>query len=141
MNQTFTVKIGGYWREKHIASIPSHSGVYFVYVGTYNASTDSLTLHKLIYIGESEDVNDRISNHEKWTDWKKHVGAGQELCFSTGPVPSANRLRVEAAYIYQHKPVENTEYKYSFPFDQTTVISSGRTVHLNTNFTVYRTNR
>ena len=139
MNQTFTIKIDGYWREKSIAGIPSHSGVYFVYVCTPNEAKGSVSLDKLIYIGESEDVNDRISTHEKWTDWKKHVGTNQELCFSTGPVISANRFRVEAAYIFKHKPVENVEYKYSFPFDQTTISSLGETALLNTYFTVYRT--
>lgn len=139
MKQSFSVKIDGYWREGSISGMPAHSGVYFVYVGSYNKSSDTVTLHKLIYIGEAGDVKDRVSKHEKWDIWKKHVGAGQELCFSTGYVASANRERVEAAYINKHKPVENTEYKYNFPFDETTVSSSSKTEFLKTYFTVYKT--
>ena len=141
MKQSFSVKIDGYWREGSISRIPSHSGVYFVYVGRYNASNDTVDLIKLIYIGESGDVKSRISNHEKWNDWQKHVGQGQELCFSTGYVSSTNRVRVEAAYINEHKPVENGEYKYNFPFDDTTVSSSGKTALLSMYFTVYKTVR
>jgi hypothetical protein len=46
---------------------------------------------------------------------------------------------MEAAYIFKHKPPENEEYIDSFPFDQTTVNSSGITRKLNTSFTVKRT--
>jgi hypothetical protein len=137
--QTFYVNILGYWRDRNKAGIPAHSGVYFVYAATYNPENDKVTLQKIIYIGESENVNSRIESHEKYNDWKKHLSSGQELCFSTGKVDGSDRLRVEAAYVFKLKPPVNTEYKYTFPFDQTTIISTGETALLNTNFTVYRT--
>lgn len=137
--KTFNVSIQGYYRDKNKSSIPSHSGVYFVYVATYNAQTDKVTLHRLIYIGESDNVNSRIQSHEKYETWQRYLSPGQELCFSTGQVIGDDRFRVEAAYIFQHKPPVNTEYINSFPFDQTTVISTGETALLNKNFTVYRT--
>lgn len=139
MKQTFNQTIDGYWRETAVSGIPSHSGVYFVYVGTYNPEQKTVALHKLIYIGESSDVQNRIATHKKWQDWKKYLGKGQELWFSTTPVAPTYRERVEAAYIFKHKPPVNTEYRDSFPFDETTVISKGKTALLNTNFTVYRT--
>ncbi|MCK9220770.1 MAG: GIY-YIG nuclease family protein [Bacteroidales bacterium] len=137
--QTFNVDIQGYWRERNKSGIPNHSGVYFVYEATYNAGNETVTLLRLIYIGESENVRDRISNHEKLNDWLRYVRTGNELCYSTGSVQSTNRERVEAAYIFKHKPPVNDEYKNSFPFDQTTIISTGKTALLDTNFTVYRT--
>lgn len=137
--QSFNVTIRGYWRDQNKSNIPSHSGVYFVYVCTNNQQTNLVTLLRLIYIGESDNVNTRIQNHEKYDEWKRYLSPGQELCFSTGSVNSIYRARVEAAYIFKHKPPLNTEYKDSFPFDQTTVISDGQTVLLNTNFTVHRT--
>lgn len=138
MNKTFEISIKGYWRESAINGIPSHSGIYFVYIGSYNASKDTVSLEDLIYIGEADNVKNRIEKHEKWKDWKKHLSTGQELIFSTGGISSTYRERVEAAYIYKHEPVENKEYKNSFPFDQTTVKSSGETALLDTDFTVYR---
>jgi hypothetical protein len=137
--QTFNVEIDGFWRDQNKSSIPNHSGVYFVYVATHNQEAKSVTLHKLIYIGESENVNNRIQNHEKYDEWKTYLSKGNVLCFSTGQVDGTYRNRVEAAYIFKHKPPVNTEYVDSFPFDQTTIISSGKTSQLNSNFTVYRT--
>lgn len=136
--QTYNIEIKGYWRDVNKSNIPNHSGVYFVYESTYNIKDNTVSLHKLIYIGESGDVNDRIANHEKRKDWLKHVRTGNELCFSTGHVASANRIRVEAAYIHKHTPPVNSEYTTTFPFDRTTIISTGKTALLNTNFTVNR---
>ena len=137
--QKFSVKFDGYWREPNKDGIPSKSGVYCVYECTYNEDNKTVSIHKLIYIGESGDVNDRIQNHEQWDDWKSHVREGNQLCFSFGEVESENRDRVEAALIFEHKPPENSEYTDSFPFDRTTISLSGNTKLLNTYFTVERT--
>ena len=137
--QTFKTEFKGYWLEEDISSIPNQSGVYCVYECTHNKDKDSVSLHKLIYIGESGDVNDRIQNHEKLEDWKTHVADGNELCFSFSYVESDNRDRVEAALIFEHKPPENSEYTNSFPFDKTIISLSGKVALLNTNFTVERT--
>jgi len=137
--QSFNVSIQGYWREKNKSGIPTHSGVYFVYEAAYNDRNDKVSLHKLVYIGEAANVRERITDHEKYDDWLKHIRAGNELCYSSGSVESIYRERVEAAYIFKHKPPENTEYKNNFPFDTTTIKSTGKTALLNTNFTVHRT--
>lgn len=137
--KTFNTNIQGYWRDKTKSGIPNHSGVYFVYVVSYSEQTDKVTLYSLIYIGESDNVNIRIQNHEKYDEWKTYLSQGQELCFSTCRIDGDGRFRVEAAYIFKHKPPVNTEYKNSFPFDKTTIVSTGKTALLKTNFTVYRT--
>ncbi len=137
--KTYNIIIHGCWSDVIKGSVPKHSGVYFVYECTHNKEEKTASIHRLIYIGESDDVNDRIANHEKHDDWIKHVRNGNTLCFSIGPVQTADRERVEAAYIFKHKPPENEEYIDNFPFDQTTVNSSGITKKLNTRFTVNRT--
>ena len=137
--KTFNINIQGYWRDANKSGLPSHSGVYFVYVSSYDQKSGKVTLNRLIYIAESEDVNARVLNHEKYNEWLKYISYGEELCYSTGQVESLYRIRVEAAYIFNHKPPVNIEYKNSFPFDLTTIISTGKTALLNTNFTVYRT--
>lgn len=137
--QTFNIKIEGYWRDEKKSGLPSVSGVYFVYEGKYNAQEKSCTLYKLIYIGESENINTRVNSHEKYSEWKKHVRSGNTLYFSAAPVKGDDRFRVEAAYIFKHKPPVNTEYINNFPFDQTRIISTGDTELLTTDFTVNRT--
>jgi hypothetical protein len=84
-------------------------------------------------------VRDRIKNHEKWQDWKRYVRSGNELCFSYGYVESESRERVEAAFIFKHKPPANDECKDEFPFNTTTINRTGKTVLLQTTFIVYRT--
>ncbi|MFC2112101.1 GIY-YIG nuclease family protein [Bacteroidota bacterium] len=134
----FSLTIDGYWRDEIKSSIPNHSGVYFVYEGTRNEEKKTVTLQKLIYIGEAGDVCKRITEHEKYDDWSKHVRSGNLLYFSTCPVASTDRDRVEAAYIFKHQPPVNTEHKDSFGFDETTIKSSGSTSHLDTSFTLQR---
>lgn len=99
----------------------------------------NVSIHKLIYVGESANVNDRVANHEKYKDWLKYVRRGNELCFSFVGVGTTDRDRAEAAIIFKHKPPENEEYVDYFPFDRTTMSLSGKTTLLNTYFTVNRT--
>lgn len=115
------------------------SGIYCVFECTSNAQGKTVSLNKLIYIGEAGNVHDRIADHERYDDWKKHVRSGNELCFSFGAVPSTSRERCEAAMVFTHKPPENTEYRDEFPFDKTTMKLSGKITLLTQTFTVYRT--
>jgi excinuclease UvrABC nuclease subunit len=133
-------KFEGYWLEKDIDGMPKASGVYCVYACTYYPPPkDTVSNRKLIYIGEAENVNERIAKHEKWKDWRKHLQKGEVLSFSFTPIESAERERVEAALIFNHKPPENSEYTDTFPFDETTISTSGRNKFLDDKFTVQRT--
>jgi len=137
--QTFTLEFDGYWRDQNKGGVPAQSGVYCVYECSYDAQKKTVSLKKLIYIGEAANVHDRIGNHEKRSDWLKHVRQGNELCFSFAPVGSSDRDRCEAALIFKHQPPENTEYVNSFPFDKTHMRLSGKTALLTTSYTVVRT--
>lgn len=137
--KTYSLTYKGYWRDKNRGGVPAESGVYSVYAGTYDAQMDKVSLRLLIYIGQAENANERLANHEKEKDWKKHLRSGEELCFSFAPVQAADRDRVEAALIHHHKPPENSDYVNSFPFDQTTISTSGANALLSAYFTVYRT--
>ncbi len=139
VEKAFDTEFKGYWREPNIGGVPEESGVYCVYECTYNASEKTVSIYELIYIGESDNVRNRIETHEKKDDWKQHVRNGNELCFSFARFPSTDRDRVEAALIFCHKPPVNDEYKDSFPFDRTTISISGKTAKLNIYFTVERT--
>lgn len=134
----------GYWREVNKAGIPTRSGIYLVYVCKYNKPSDekqrgSVTLKKLIYIGEAENVNERISDHEKWPEWREEVPQGLEICFSFAAITSPDRERAEYALIYHHKPICNDECKESFPFEDTKVVSKGQCVLITSPITVRQT--
>ena len=129
----------GYWLEANKNGIPDASGIYCVYACTYNANTDKVSIRELIYVGESDNVRNRISNHERLADWKKRLRSNETLCYSFAGVSENDRVRAEAAVIFHHKPPCNTEYRNSFPFDTTTVTTSGRNAMLDSGYTVSRT--
>lgn len=135
--QTYNLSFSGYWLDRNKESIDSSSGVYCVYACTSNPNK-TVSIRKLIYIGEASNVRERLREHEKYADWKSHLKPGETLCFSFAAVEVYSRERCEAAMINKHKPPENIEYKNTFPFDKTTMILSGRTALLHTNFTVER---
>ncbi len=139
MAKTISLNFIGYWREVNKGGIPSKPGIYLVYVGRYNEPQDKVILDKLIYIGEADDVHDRIANHEKWRRRRRHVPKGSEVCFSFAGVTSPDREPAEAALVYYHKPPCNDEYISSFPFENTTVESTEQCALLSSPIAVHRT--
>lgn len=133
----YDLKFGGYWREPNIGGIPSNSGIYCVYACTHNISAGTVSIRELLYIGESGDVRDRVQYHEKWTEWRGRLYSGEGLCFNAALIsPSDSRERAEAAMIYHHKPPCNVEHVNNFPYDRTTIYTSGRSVLLDPYFVV-----
>ena len=129
----------GYWIEANKSYIPNHSGIYCVYRCQLNRSSDTVSIHELIYVGESANVRARVADHERLSDWNRRLKAGEILCYSFADVAADDRVRAEAAVIYYHKPPCNTEYKHSFPYADTTIRTSGSNTYLSDCFTVYRT--
>ncbi|MFQ5911107.1 MAG: GIY-YIG nuclease family protein [Thermoplasmata archaeon] len=134
--KTIHLDFDGYWREANKAGVPAKSGIYLAYVCRYSKGGNSVTLDNLIYIGEAEDVRDRISDHEKWADWRKEVPKGSEICFSFARVASPDRERAECALINYHKPKCNDECKDSFAYPDTRVESKGRCAKITSPITV-----
>lgn len=140
-----TIDVGfdsGYYREPNVGSLPAKAGVYCVYTCTYNRDDKpkpTVSIAKLVYIGESGDIHDRVTNHELWPAWKKQLATGQVICVSAALLsPESTRQRAEAALIFQHVPPVNDEYTKSFTgFDTTTINVSGeKAAKLTAKFTV-----
>lgn len=137
--KTISLDFQGYWLEANKSGIPAESGIYCVYACTYNSNSDTVSLRELIYVGESHNVRERIDDHERLPDWKRRLHPGETICYSFAEIGSVDRNRAEAAVIYHHKPPCNTEYKNSFPFEDTQIITSGKNALLKTSFIVHRT--
>ena len=135
--KSYTLEFDGYWRESKIASLPARSGIYCVYACTYNAYRDTISIRKLLYIGESENIRERVRGHERWDAWRSKLQHGEELCFNAALIrPESDRERAEAAMIYEHKPPCNVEYVNHFPFDTTSIQTTGKNCLLKARFTV-----
>jgi hypothetical protein len=134
--ENLNIEFDGYWTEKTMGNIPSHPGIYCVYECKYDAEENGIAIHKLISIDGSIDVNESVSHYKNLYRWKRHVGNGNQLCFSFASVGSGQRGRVKAALVFQHKPPLNGEFKDSFPFDKTTLSVRGKKALLDHHFTL-----
>lgn len=137
--QYLSVELAGYWRDAEARSIPEEAGIFCVYTCEHDRQDGSLSVHKLVYVGKSRNVRYRITHHADKGRWERHLGSGEELCYSTAPVSHIYRERCLAALVFAHQPPENSEYRDSFPFDTTAVSLTGKTRLLKPNFTVERT--
>jgi hypothetical protein len=94
---TITLELEGYWREPNLAGLPQNAGLYCVYACTFNKDArpkPTVSISRLLYIGEGEDVRARVSGHELWPTWKKQLVPGQVICISAARVsPETTRHR------------------------------------------------
>jgi hypothetical protein len=140
--KSYALSFDGYWREPNISALPAKSGIYGVYACTFNAQEKTVSLNRLLYIGEGADVQARVAGHEKWPDWKRQLKQGEVLCLNAALIsPQADRHQAEAAMIFKHKPPCNSDYVDNFPFDTTTITISGKNALMQSSFTVTRTEK
>lgn len=137
--EAYSLEFTGYRLATNSSGLLARSGIYCVYACMYHANNDTVSLNRLLYVGEADDVRDRVLNHEKWPKWWNQIATGEEICFSVALIAGASaRQRAEAAMIFKHKPLCNTEYIDAFPFDTTTVTTTGKNALLHSSFIVYR---
>ena len=136
--KSYALNFKGYQREVNWRGLPSISGIYCVYACTYDPEEQAVSIRRLLYIGESGNVGKRVPEEpEKRRDvWASMLRRGEQLCVSRAEVRPSDRKRVEAALIYHHNPPCNTEYVGHFPFNKTTVTTSGDSAKLSREFAV-----
>lgn len=140
--KSYALTFDGYWREPNISGLLAKSGIYGVYACTYNAAEKTVSINRLLYIGEAGDVQARVAGHEGLPAWKRQLKQGEVLCVNAALIsPEADRQRAEAAMIFKHKPPCNREYVDNFPFDTTTVTTGGKSKLMQLSFTVVRTEK
>lgn len=128
---TIKLDFEGYWRDAHKKGIPAYSGIYLVYRCTYSSGKDKVSLKELIYIGESENVHDRIQNHDRYEDFIDQLEPGEMLCFACANVDHPDRERAESALIYKYKPILNDMSTEGFNYPPTEIICSGKHAFIN----------
>lgn len=120
----YDITFKGYRRDCYKDGLPHYSGIYMVYRSKYVRETDKVRLSEIIYIGQAEDLHDRINNHEKYDDFLSKCLDGEEVCYAYANVPISELDIVENALVFAQKPILNTQlvdnYKYesaSFTID------------------------
>lgn len=136
MEKTINLTFEGYWREKNFSGIPNYSGIYVFQECKYNPTTNAVDLIKILYIGQAENCNKRIINHEKISEMKRYISYGNELCVNVANIIDPDKSRAEATLVYKHKPKFNDNLKDYFAYDRTTINNSGKYELLISSFTV-----
>ena len=127
----------GYWREEKRQYIPHFTGIYLVYSCKYCQSEDAVSLSDLIYIGQSEDVNSRISDHCQKNDFTPTLKEGETLCFSVAAVNHELLDLVENALVCAQKPTCNKRLTDSYRYENAGFDIDGRCALLKyTSFTI-----
>ena len=110
--QSYSLAFDGYWREPNISGLPDKSGIYGVYACTYDTNAGTVSISRLLYIGEAADVRQRLAGHEGWSTWKRQLKTGEVLCVNAALIsPEGARQRAEAAMIFKHKPPCNRGHR------------------------------
>lgn len=137
---SYTLDFNGFRLEQHWGGLPAASGVYCIHACTYDSDENTVSIKRLLYVGESGNMRKRVPEEpaNRRDKWVAQLAKGEVLCASYAKVSSADRERVEAATIYRHKPPCNVEYTNSFPWDKTTVVARGKQGKLAHQFTVDR---
>lgn len=139
--QNYTLDFKGYWREENWGSLPAVAGVYCVYACIHDETSGTVSLQRLLYIGESGNVRRRVPEdpEERLDEWEDELDDDEVLCVSYAKIkPQAARRRAEAAMINHHMPPCNCEYVFDFRFDKTHVKTKGKNAKLTAKFTVER---
>ena len=117
--------------------LPQYSGVYLVYRGRFDAKDNLFYCMEILYIGQAENIRNRIMNHERRQDFLQECRRGETIFYSYAQCQNSILNMVENAYIYVMKPRLNTigvdSYKYITPIQ---IISDGACALLNTNFEI-----
>jgi hypothetical protein len=129
----------GFQRGDNVRAIPPISGIYVVTSGRSQVPGGAPLCSRILYIGEAENLWQRVTTHDLWSEWSRNVSTGEALYFYYAALGGEDLHRVEAALIFHHKPLLNTDYKWAFPFDETEVISSSMCILISPLVHVYRT--
>jgi hypothetical protein len=114
-DKIFVPNFTGYWRESNKSDLPCISGVYCVHECFYDPFKKKVFLNEIIYIGESDDINEDVS---KLSNLTQYLRPEHELCYSFGRIVAENRKRVQNYLIRMFKPPANTQYWKSISFDK-----------------------
>lgn len=122
----YELKFNGFWLQSNLNTLPNQSGIYAVYRCVHRVLANEVDIKELLYIGQAQDVNDRISRHEKHPEFQKKLQYGEQICLAFAPLSLTDLDRVENALICTQKPPLNKDLRDSFNHPSTTVEVSGR---------------
>lgn len=123
--KTYNVTFKGYRLEKDAEGLPEYSGIYIAYRCIYDSDTNKVTLNELIYIGQSENLKNRIASHKNSEDLSKCCLENETICYSYASVSLNDLDIVENALVFAQKPRINTQLKNNYNFEAASFVVEG----------------
>ena len=121
------LEFDGYYYQAN--KMPEESGIYLVYRGKLKPN-NLCDLNKLIYIGQSINLKERIQSHINDKDLDNNLKENELLLFSYVKVNQSMLDCIEKALIYTQKPCANTNNKYSYNYGKINLNISGACAYL-----------
>ena len=137
----FSLVFKGYWTQSMVQDIPNAPGIYCAYVGIFFPESYTVSLKQLLFIEESVDVRQRISEHLESKTWDGILIPDSEVfCFSYAPfdpeLTSEDHERIAHAFAYKFKPVcDKGPRTLTAPKVRTQIECDGDIAYLESNFT------
>ena len=106
----YDLKFVGYWPVTSRGNVKFWGGMYCIYA--FNGSD-----HRLLYVGEAEEIEASIAGHRDRQKWEKEAD-GQDLYFSAAHLnPDVGRRLAQASLVYRHRPPCNEEVPDHFKYN------------------------
>jgi len=135
VQRKFILKSKGYYSLKIPQIIDEVPGIYCIFDCNCD-STAKCTPRSLLYIGKADNIQQRIANHERKSDWDKACKSGRP-CLALAVIKDKTEREIcEAAMIFKHKPRLNEKYATECPYHEITIQITGCTECLCTHFSV-----
>ena len=108
-----------------------------VYRCIYDSTSDKVTLNEIIYIGQAEDLNERLNNHDKYSRFQNACESGEEICYAYANVSMDDLDIVENALVFAQKPSLNSDLVDSYNHESAAFLVEGKCKLLEyTDFTI-----
>ena len=129
--KSFNLHFYGYYLKSQINThISTGPGIYCIHNCIPYRTTNKLRDLRLLYIGEAENLRDRVTEQSNSQKFINYVGNGRKLCFNyailKSRVSESHRKLIEHAMIFCNQPVVNRKGKKSPPDKYITVKSTGK---------------
>ena len=112
----YNITFKGYRLEENASSLPEYSGIYMAYRCVFNSMANKVTLKELVYIGQAENLQKRISSHKSAEDLHDGCLEGEVICYAYASVSLNDLGVVENALVFAQQPRLNQRLKDSFNY-------------------------
>lgn len=136
MTEEIHLHFQGSLSDKDRSKMPEYCGVYLVYRGIWSEKDKLFYCHEIIYIGQANNIYQRHISHERRSDFLSSCHTGEIVFYSFAKVPISLLDRVEAALLFNVKPVLNDYGKDDFPYDPIHIVSDGACALLDADIVV-----